>query len=509
MKVKRKKSFFNNPKASKMKNIIITTICVVLSYGMSYAQQPAVTAPSAAAFNYTQYSSSRTNYIDGSESIEVPIASVSEGPLSHGVSISYNTKGIKTNTVASQVGLGWHLNAGGMITRSIQGISDDNSNGYGYWEMNDNSYSGSDQLYVEGDRDLQPDIYHYNVGGFSGSFTLDENNNFHNIPVSNRKIEVEWDGVNGNSYDFGFVRFIITDEMGTKYYFGVDDNNNDYLEFTAVKSPSEYMLTKCCNDRDDITGWFLYKIESFDQKHSINFEYSPSDYHYLSLATQAKFKYKELNGNVMGESDHLYQGNHPSFDDVFNDVTTVSWVVSKISCSNVEIDFINRDLSQGSQYAREDVFYRKKYVCCDGNSFITDYPSYLESINVNYLGTTKCVKFELNQSYFEDLTTNNHGWPYYNANKKRLKLDGIQKMSCDNSLSEPATTFEYYGNNFFPTYLTTGVDEWGYYNAKNTNSYKLIPSASYTYQGETFHYGTADRSSHINENKTGVLKKVT
>lgn len=53
-----------------------------------------------------------------------------EEPVNLPISLSYHGSGFKVSEVSSSVGLGWTLNAGGIITRSVRVRPDDYS---GLW----------------------------------------------------------------------------------------------------------------------------------------------------------------------------------------------------------------------------------------------------------------------------------------------------------------------------------------------------------------------------------------
>lgn len=61
----------------------------------------------------------------GAPSINIPLYTLTERKLSVPVSISYNSNGIKVDEIASRVGMGWSLNAGGVITRTVRGKQDE------------------------------------------------------------------------------------------------------------------------------------------------------------------------------------------------------------------------------------------------------------------------------------------------------------------------------------------------------------------------------------------------
>ena len=64
----------------------------------------------------------------GIPDITIPIYTLSEGSISVPISLSYHASGIKVQETASWVGLGWALNAGGVITRTVQGAPDEGGN---------------------------------------------------------------------------------------------------------------------------------------------------------------------------------------------------------------------------------------------------------------------------------------------------------------------------------------------------------------------------------------------
>jgi hypothetical protein len=60
----------------------------------------------------------------GTPSINIPLYNLEGQTLSVPISIDYHASGVRVEDEASQVGIGWALNAGGMISRSIRGRDD-------------------------------------------------------------------------------------------------------------------------------------------------------------------------------------------------------------------------------------------------------------------------------------------------------------------------------------------------------------------------------------------------
>ena len=64
------------------------------------------------------------DHLRGTANIEIPIYSIDNGLVSVPVSLSYNS-GIRPLDVEGTAGMGWQLNAGGQISREVNGIPDD------------------------------------------------------------------------------------------------------------------------------------------------------------------------------------------------------------------------------------------------------------------------------------------------------------------------------------------------------------------------------------------------
>lgn len=160
----------------------LSFILIFISISFLLAAQPIQTfvkdvtmpAPNAAALG--KYGDIPVSYYTGVPNIDIPIYTVQQGPLSLPISLSYHASGIKLGELASWVGIGWSLNAGGMITRTIQGLADDSANGY-YYHGDSIGGSGPDHnellAIAYGDLDSEPDIFSFNVNGYSGKFYFD------------------------------------------------------------------------------------------------------------------------------------------------------------------------------------------------------------------------------------------------------------------------------------------------------------------------------------------------
>ena len=188
----------------------ITTIFFLLISSLAIYSQTKITgnlpgSPTAAALG--KYGESPVGYHTGTPNISIPIVELKEGSLSVPVSMSYNLQSVKPNEVPGWTGLGWSLNAGGVITRHVSQLPDEwnhNQKGYFYDKTELNTYctelgAGTTPLgsvanafllkYDTNERDSQPDMFSFNFNGFSGKFFMDLQGNFQTIPYSKIKIE--------------------------------------------------------------------------------------------------------------------------------------------------------------------------------------------------------------------------------------------------------------------------------------------------------------------------------
>ena len=75
-------------------------------------------------YAFARYGDLPVDYSTGLPQINLPLTSISDRDIKVDVSLSYYASGIKVDQEASWVGLGWSLNAGGMITCQLRGAPD-------------------------------------------------------------------------------------------------------------------------------------------------------------------------------------------------------------------------------------------------------------------------------------------------------------------------------------------------------------------------------------------------
>ncbi len=120
--------------------------------------------------------------------------------------------------------------------------------------------------------------------------------------------------------------------------------------------------------------------------------------------------------------------------------------------------------------------------------------------------STSCKKFAFTYSYFIDNTALQGYFAGYSVftDKKRLKLTAVQEISCDNAITLPAHTFDYF-TELLPRRLSFGQDHWGFYNGVTTNT-KLIPTFTVNKWTE---FPGANRNAAWPAMRGGALQKIS
>ena len=215
---------------------------------------------------------------------------VSVGNISFPISLSYHGSGIKVSEQASWCGAGFSLDAGGVVTRRVQGLADDDAGGglnrgffYHYetvqnssgvfWAIN-NGYSNGfpfmefKQAIDEGNSEYMPDLFSYNFAGRSGTFTL--------LPEGQQNNEMQLKAILTPNDDIKvearlplpgkLTSFKITDDNGLIYLFNKIEKNLDNLSTTHPSPASSY-------DASVNTSWYLGSISDPKTGSMVNFTY--------------------------------------------------------------------------------------------------------------------------------------------------------------------------------------------------------------------------------------------
>ena len=182
--------------------------------------------PDVAAFlNCGQHSVSQAS---GKVDITIPIYEIQTRELNFPISLSYIGGGVKVTDQASWAGLGWLLNAGGVVNHTVQGLPDKG------WmpelptaeeirEGNDYESLYKTIAPVNGGlngTDKMRDRYDYSFGQGGGTFYMTSYEEYLQTPYTENKIKRLL-----NSAQTRTSGFVITDDKGISYYFEKPENS--------------------------------------------------------------------------------------------------------------------------------------------------------------------------------------------------------------------------------------------------------------------------------------------
>src|ERR1700740_3677062 len=119
----------------KALKIILLVSLLVTGADSAFSQSinkflPVITPPSPEAAGLCRFGNYEINLFTGVPQISIPLYAIKVGELNVPITLDYHASGIKVNDIASRAGLGWSLNAGGVISRKIMGKPDEQPSNY-------------------------------------------------------------------------------------------------------------------------------------------------------------------------------------------------------------------------------------------------------------------------------------------------------------------------------------------------------------------------------------------
>lgn len=463
-----------------IKLILVLAFCGISVAANSQTDQSPKTPNSEGIIRYLEYP---VNVRNGAMNVSVPIYSLAVKGFELPISIDYHTGGIKVNQRASPVGLGWVLNTGGAIFRTIKDKPDDRYSVSGYGYLCDYTKKANFITYVQercnysntvhhlthhSNIDLEPDWYCFNSPGISGGFTFDKSGNIVLIPEQDLKVECDY-------RNYRFYKWKITDSNGTQYFYSNEDESYlDYMDY------DEWGGGLPASTEREVTTWHIDKIVS-NQLDTIQFFYRQESF------------VEEL---MKGEERAVSSAVGPSMSINISYTGRESVILNehlkelyKIETNNEVVEFVHNrgreDFNPGVSIISSIIIKKKK-----GGQRIKEY-SFATSYFLSTLGGIYS------------------GTPSYLF--KRLKLDAVEMID---SLGDLVGKYEfaynkYNGNKRYPPRTSSAVDHWGYYNGKDANI-GLLPS----FVTLRNNYGAmqlvkgADRSADSESKKAFILDEV-
>ncbi|MEE1947337.1 hypothetical protein VRU48_19580, partial [Pedobacter sp. KR3-3] len=426
---------------------------------MNYLRTDLV-SPSATAATLGRYGDASVNQSSGAPNLSIPIFTVTGHDLSVPIVLSYSYDGFKPAQPNGWTGMGWNLQAGGVITRQIRGRVDDivdtENQRFGSSFVQSNivaagGYESTDMQnflkgVMEGGYDGEADIFSFNFGGYSGKFTL-VNGVFTLFPYSKLKISGSAAG------------FTITTEDGTKYGFGD-------VEHTSPKST--YSGPGSYNIPYHVSAWYLTSITNAANTEAIRLLYT-TDTSYPQLGTNSQ-TYKLVEDVSSGGSSQLYA---PYFG--------FSSYIDPVRLTTIISERQTVDFSGGA--SRKDILTG---------------PPVLGSITVTDNNSGEIIKnFRFKYGYFGTGTY----LEKYLKLKSLEELPGWKEGEVLDTTKKQVHTFDYIAETgSYPNRTEAFVDHYGYYKG---GSFGNIMIPDYIYPGGP------NRDPSPLTAQFGALKKIT
>ena len=459
-----------------------------------YAQETFnIIPPSPTAAALGKYGDIPVNTYTGIPSIDIPLYEIRSRDISVPITMSYHAGGVRVEEEASWVGLGWSLNAGGVITRSVRGKDDLGPLGYAAsglkvpdlpsqtgppvpdypWPVTpfakleidkDCIHSADDQqvnysnLMGQG-VDFEPDVFYYNFMGISGKFILENDSDIKAVLIKEDKMSITYEN----------KTWKVIDANGFVYRFAA-------LENTQVENEVH------------TTAWYLTEIISTTGEQVV-FEYS-EPISLFPISTVSEVIYER--GEIITPCEPAIK-NPRDEQRVQPKITQIH--LRKISFSNGYIKFNidedeRLDLLQGQRLESIAVYRKSETTFSLLKSFAFSHSYFVGKYSKHYSTDGELTSIE--------------------RVRDRLRLDAIQELG--ESAAKPPYQFDYhYDDNDpklqLPYKSSYSRDHWGFYN--NANNSQLIPTYVASFPTLPYDLPGANRGPNASTMPIGTIKSIT
>lgn len=460
------------------------------------------TIPTVDAASLGLYADIPVSLYTGTPEISIPLYEIKLKDFTLPISLSYHASGIKLAQEAGSIGLGWVLNSGGVITRTIRDKDDldfnlgfkNNTNPlpspdaiYGYCYLTGNHTSeghlSKPSLYNEIEPDTEPDIFSYNFNGITGHFVFIKggNGSIMNLnPENMLKIE----------YEVGSY-FYVTAPDGTKYNFAPTEQTIDFVGMLEDYGnlfgipESEYRF-KNSNIQGRYISWYLSDITLLNGD-QITFRYNYGATYPQSSGYETFVRYSYDETKIIDKKQNLTLITAANSALTYSKTLYYNVVVpEKISWKNGYIQFTSSE-----RHDLKRTMTRPHARCRK-----------IDEMEIYRTGeSSPLYRINFHNSYFGPLGT----IVSESSDKRlyRLRLDSIQVSSDSASISK--YKFQYTGTSL-PPKDGFGSDRWGYINSTDPgNKHHIMPTV-YASEDLINTYSNPDFGSvSINKRRGSIL----
>ncbi|MBQ7467937.1 MAG: hypothetical protein IJS75_03625 [Bacteroidales bacterium] len=485
---------------SKLLTVAVLLFSAISAYAqLSLRENPQPQSPQAAEM--TKYGTHNVNMYTGRISISIPIGTYKDTDFEIPVSLNYSYNGFRPNEQPSEAGLGWTVSCGGVITREVRGIPDEETGNFVFYTSggclmtelrpHDNipwstyavynptievealtqtaSYDkpiNAALVFNNNRYDANPDVYHFSFLGHSGSFVRRRDGSFAVFDTSGGTTYT----INKENEPFGstqvgcYSEITITTSDGYKYYFGSINNSTNYCErVTSANHEHEPQLI------GSIISWKLRKIVSPGGR-ELEFLYAYKSDPIKIRGFGANLWYSTADGlhsfNLYGKDTYSFQAPIEQVMSENGPVITFEYSTKSSSCSGL---FIN-----GAGY--------DNMLNPDNATILLDRITVMEEeTELSYLWSSNGNKYP----FLSEVSSAN---------------TGVFEMEYKNINS-----------GYFPEYYSQAYDHWGYLNSSNRTDCESSRVVWSNISSLTNNYGENlddDKHSNFSAASLGLLTKI-
>lgn len=434
-------------------------------------------APTAASLGmYGTYPVALSN---GTLPLNIVLYEIKSGDLTVPITLKNHSGGIKVSQEASWVGLGWDLDFGGSIVRTVNGFPDEDESSavpdemsvinemekhmndgqdfdkYSLWsKANDRQYS------------FRPDNFYYSIGKYSGEFFL----------KNDTLIPTEFIPITGT---LSKLRSLVVTPEGNEYVFNASETTG--LTSSHIKQP-KYVST-----------YYIKSIVSPNRTDTIRYTYQQSGVY--STTTSYSFEgFSKISRNVLAYGIDSQDGDPLPLYEMKPIAISGDVYIARVETVKPRYIYFRGGRITFNLSDREDLYPESQ----------SNKAKKLDNIVIEK--EEKGRYYAIRKIYFIYSYFSGNG----DAASRRLCLDAVREtgMAGEDTVSRPIASFEYYGKDKMPNKHSYSTDYWGYYNGK-ANSGRIPQTDMSSYKPAFGIMGNADRTPNEDCLIYGSLKSIT
>jgi len=279
----------------------------LIAAGLVQAQDvklPEIVPPSPTVGSLMKFEEVPIEYYTGQPNISIPIFSKKLNKDIHlNLGLRYATSGVQIDSRSGWVGTGWALETGGVISRTVRGIPDEDKkqghqrtgvlNNDDFWNYSTLSPSEKDEYNwkTKGSSidqyDSELDLYQFNLLGVSGRFVVVREGNVLQARLlsksQNVKIALAYDSA------FKINSFTVTDALGYQYFFDVIETSTSTPVNAHIPQSGVGIITAQGNQVvTNISAWHLSEIKTSNDISLVSFTYSDHNFTYQGASSRTE-----------------------------------------------------------------------------------------------------------------------------------------------------------------------------------------------------------------------------